>query len=267
MPLERAPLAFFDLEMTGLSPERDEIVEVSVVLRDPGDTPSRVWSRVVRAEVECSPEAHKIHGISRSVIEQGDAPRAAIGRFLDAIEGRVLIGHSPSLDLMFLHHFVIRHMPERVAPQFALDTLLLARRAIRADRYTLESLCRGMGIPVSTAHRAESDALATAALFDKLAPMFAPRDARDLWEVRVGQQREVRVRSAVAAQVERAHETGARVEIVLRQGGAAQRTVRGVVEHWVAPHLRVRRANGQPILLRADRILRILQIETSERDH
>ncbi|MBL8682806.1 MAG: 3'-5' exonuclease [Myxococcales bacterium] len=252
--------------MTGLSPERDEIVEVALVLRDPGCSEVRAWSRVVRATVETSPEAHKIHGISRSEIDRGEAPSVAIGAFLDAIEGRVLIGHSPSLDLQFLHHFVMSHMPERLAPAFALDTLVLARRALRADRYTLESLCRSLEIVLSHAHRAESDARATASLFEKLAPMFAPRDARDLWEVRVGQHREIRVRTAIAARIERALADSERVQLVVRQGGSAPRTIRGVVEHWEPPHVRVRRANATPVLLRADRILRIEPC-APERDH
>jgi DNA polymerase-3 subunit epsilon len=246
--------------MTGLSADRDQIVEIAAAVWDPVDLHPRVWSRVVRATVASTAKAHEVHKISQEEIDAGESVSEALASFLAVVEGRVLVGHSPGLDLQFLERVITSALPDRPAPQFALDTLVLARRALRAERYTLESLCKSLGIVTHRSHRAADDALATAALFAQLAPMFGPRDARDLWQVRVGQQREVSVRSAIAERIERDRDRNARVEIVVRQGGSAPRTIRGVIEQWESPHVRVRRANATPVLLRADRILRIDEI-------
>lgn len=255
-PIERAAIAAFDLEMTGLDPERDEIIELAAVVSRGGDAPV-AHASVLVTTCEVSASAAELHGISRQESEQGVAPAVGLAAFLDAIEGCVLVGHGVELDLEFLRRATERWLPHRAPPTRVIDTLTLARRAVHAKRYSLEALCDELRLPKQRFHRATGDALATRALFAALCPIFAAESAGDLWEVRVGQDREVSVRRSIARRIEALREAALPAGFVVRQGGRAPRTIRGVVERWEPPHARIRRANAPPILLRADRILRV----------
>jgi len=57
------PLAFFDLETTGISPESDRIVEVSVLVVRPGGNEDR-FTRRVNPGRPIPPEATAVHGIT-----------------------------------------------------------------------------------------------------------------------------------------------------------------------------------------------------------
>lgn len=259
-PIDRVSLATFDLEMTGLDPNCDEIVEIAVVVTSGDDSPVAL-DTVVLSTRASSPQAAALHGISQEEISFGAPPDRALDAFLNAIDGCVLVGHGIEMDLVFLQRAIARWLPQRSAPVFAIDTLTLARRAVRAPRYTLEALCSTLALPKQRFHRAHGDALATMALLKNLQPMFAPTTARDLWEVRVGQEQAVRVRRSIADRIASLKSSQRPAQFVVRHGGHAPRTVRGSVEHWDEPHVRVRRSSATPILLRADRILRIEPLE------
>jgi len=259
-PIDRVSVATFDLELTGLDPESDEIVEIAVVVTSGDDSPVAL-DTVVLSTRRASPEAAALHGISQQEIAVGAHPEHALEAFLNAIDGRVLVGHGIEMDLVFLRRAIARWLPHRAPPSFAIDTLTLARRAVRAPRYTLEALCSTLALPRQRFHRARGDALATMGLLKNLQPMFAPTTARDLWEVRVGQEQEVRVRRSIAERIASLKASQRPAQFVVRHGGHAPRAVRGAVEHWDAPHVRLRRSSATPVLLRADRILRIEPLE------
>jgi DNA polymerase III epsilon subunit-like protein len=248
--------------MTGLDPDFDEVIEIAAVRFEQRGSARRRESvcKLLESSTPSKPEARAIHRITDEERAAGEHPASALEAFLDFVGDRALVGHGTSLDLVFLSRAIARWLPHRAAPLFAIDTLTLARRAMRSQRYTLESLCSALGIHTSGLHRAEQDATATAALFERLAPMFAPRDARDLWEVRVGQHHEVRVRRAIASQIEQLVAEKKPARFVVRHGGAAPRALRAHIERWDAPHLRLHRASAAPTILRADRILRIESI-------
>ena len=246
--------------MTGLDVERDEIIELACVVRR-ADHSEHEFSSTIRSAVESSADAFALHGIDAREAASASEADVGLAAFFHAIEGCVLVGHGISMDLKFLERAVCRWLPKQAPPAHALDTLTLARRAVSAPSYALEALSQTLSLPKRRFHRALEDARATAALFDALAPMFAPESARDLWEVRVEQRERVRVRQAIQRQIERLAREGGAAKFVVRSHGHGPRTIRGTIEHWDAPHLRVHRANAPPMPLRADRVLRIEPIE------
>ena len=68
----KKPIAFFDLETTGINIAQDRIVEISILKIDPGGKEDNLTIRV-NPTIPISPEATKIHGISDKDIE--DAPK------------------------------------------------------------------------------------------------------------------------------------------------------------------------------------------------
>ena len=167
--------AAIDLEMTGLKPGFDEIIEVGVVRC----TPERVldrWSTLVRP-LEMPPlRVQRMTGISPSMLAGAPAWDEVEGRLREMIDGATLIGHNVPFDERFLEAAGI----DLSRP--SIDTLPLAQIVDpAAPSHRLGALCSRYGIEIDAAHRALADAEAARRLYLELASRFErlPADARD----------------------------------------------------------------------------------------
>jgi len=185
LPLAEAPLAFVDLEMTGLDPRSDRVIEICVVRRRGAGIEESLETLV-------NPGPHAqfqtdVHGLSPALLVTAPAFAEVADRVLALLAGAVLIAHGAWWDVTFLEaEFARLGRPVRF-PSY-LDTLILARRALRADSHSLEALAQRLGIARLAAHRAGDDVRVLCDLFDKLVIELAPQSARDLWHVRVAQR-------------------------------------------------------------------------------
>ncbi len=210
LPISEAPLAFVDLEMTGLDVARDRIVEVCIE-RWVGRTCITSLSTLVDPGERIGGAAH-VHGIG--AIEVAGAPRfaAVAEEVLGALRGSILVAHAAAWDVGFLAAECTRAGFTLEADHW-LDTLVLARRAFAFPSHSLDALCRELGIDRGRAHRAESDVRAMRAVFDRSVEILAPASARDLWEVRVGQRQ---ARTAIVLACEAAVKHGLPVSVTYR---------------------------------------------------
>jgi DNA polymerase III epsilon subunit-like protein len=256
--LANTPLVFFDLEMTGLDPTRDSIVEVAFV-RQCGGTVLEQFVSLVAPEVPPSPAAIAMHGLDAAAL--ADAPRfdTIAPRIASLLAGAVPIAHGVALDVAFLSRALTQAGCDAAPLSFVLDTVTLARRALASPRYTLRELCRTLGLPARRWHRALEDVEALRAVFPCLVRELAPPDARDLWEVRVGQREAVRVRHSLAERITALAKSHAPASFVFRPRRRPPSVLRGVVERWTPPHVYIRPAGTRSGLqiVRADRLLRI----------
>ena len=167
--------AAIDLEMTGLKPGFDEIIEVGVVRC----TPERVldrWSTLVRP-LEMPPlRVQRMTGIAPSMLAGAPAWDEVEGRLREMIDGATLIGHNVPFDERFLEAAGI----DLSRP--SIDTLPLAQIVDpAAPSHRLGALCSRYGIEIDAAHRALADAEAARRLYLELASRFErlAADARD----------------------------------------------------------------------------------------
>lgn len=157
---------FYDTETTGLSPERDAIIELAaydeerqaqfVALINPG--------RTIPAE------SSSIHGITDAMVANA-LPFAEVWKdFLAFCEGDVLlIAHNnDTFDQPFLQAECARHGVPFLSCRF-FDSLKWARR-YRPDlpRYTLQFLRESYGIVANQAHRALDDVLVLQQVFSAM---------------------------------------------------------------------------------------------------
>ncbi len=165
-PLDRATFAVVDLETTGLSSERDAIIEIGAVrvsrlrlesrfetlVRPPG--PGPLSGAIVR-----------LTGIDDGMLSPAPTTRRALARFarwLGEAPGSPWVAHNARFDSGFLRRaFDGQGQP---APEVAvLCTQRLARRLLpQLGRYDLDHLCARFGIANRARHRALGDADATA---------------------------------------------------------------------------------------------------------
>jgi DNA polymerase-3 subunit epsilon len=181
--MDRAPLAFLDLEMTGLRPESDRVIEICVELYRGSRCEGKLAS-LVRPEVFAFGNAH-IHGIDPAEVQRAPTFAELAPRVESLLDGAVVIAHAAAWDVAFLESEFRRAGLPRQIP-FYLDTLNLSRRAFALPSHRLSALAATLGVEAHRAHRAEDDVKALRAVWDKLVSSFAPGTPRDLWHVRVG---------------------------------------------------------------------------------
>lgn len=142
-PVRITSFAFFDLETTGLRPDRGaKITEAAMVSRD-------------RVLLDWHRDAAGARALS-----------ALLPRLLDQLRGRVVVGHHLSFDFQFVAYEARRHDLTGPDLQF-IDTLGLARRVVGVQQDArLEALLRHYDlVPDEPLHQALVDAKATRALF------------------------------------------------------------------------------------------------------
>ena len=251
-----APLAFVDLEMTGLDVEKDRVVEICIQRVVGGAVVSELTSLVDPVE-RAGGNAH-VHGIDLAALA-GAPPFASLAdRVLALLDGAVLVAHAAEWDASFLMMELDR-AGRRKDLTYVLDTLVLARRAFALRSYSLDALSAHFGIDRGQAHRARPDVLAMRAVFERCIAVLAPSSVRDLWEVRIAERR---ARAAIVAACEAAVEHGAAVELVYRPSRRAPEPMTMVLTE-VRADLDPPRVIGYQLPgrgrreLRADRILRV----------
>ena len=154
-----------DIETTGLSEERDAIIEIGAV-KFKDHRVEDEWSSVVNPGRHIPEFITGLTGISD--VEVRNAPKFRdIAHELEAFVGDApVVGHNVRLDLGFLQKAGLFHYNE-VIDTYELAAVLMPT----ASRYNLGSLGKQLGILLPATHRALDDARVTMAVLNKLFEM------------------------------------------------------------------------------------------------
>lgn len=163
-----------DLEMTGLHPRTDRILEIGGIRVEDGKTVER-FHRMVNPRMEISKEITELTGITNEMVMGGCEAETAVAEFREFAKDLPLIGHNILFDYGFLKQYSVNygHSFEKEG----VDTLKLARKFLpEAEKKTLDYLCGYLQIPQKKSHRALEDAEAAELLFCYLQEQFAAQD-------------------------------------------------------------------------------------------
>jgi len=175
----RVRFVAFDFETTGLSPERDRVVEIGAVAfrmaLDESGPDGQPWRAIEDGSFETlihpgrpiPPEVSAIHGIDDLAVSGAPSFAEAAARFLPFIDGSILVAHNAPFDLGFLRAETARAGLEN-PPNPAYDTIAIAKTAISGlPSYSLKSLASAFGIVQTVAHRGGDDAKVCMNLFSR----------------------------------------------------------------------------------------------------
>lgn len=167
-PIAEIPVALFDLESTGLSPERDRIVEIFVRLLFPDGT---TWERgrLVNPGVPIPPAATRVHGITDAEVSGAISFADLAPHLTKRIGGAVLVAHNAvKFDAPMLLA-ECRRAGLDWEPRAVIDTLPVSQRLIPKQKsYALQALRQGFGLGGGRAHRAGGDVDTLTALWSLL---------------------------------------------------------------------------------------------------
>lgn len=158
--------AVLDVETTSGDPTEGRVMEVAVLALD-GTHERLRWDSLIQPRVHIPAFIRKLTGIDAAML--AESPRFVdVVRTLETLtEGRIVVAHNVRFDMTALEHEFAR--TGLVFDRPTLCTERLTRQLVpHLSHYNLGSLCRYFGIPFPAAHRALSDAEATAALFTRL---------------------------------------------------------------------------------------------------
>lgn len=166
LPLSDVPFVLFDVESTGLEPQRgDRICEIALIQWQGGAQQS-AFETLVNPGRPISAGAFAVNNIAAHLLVKAPTFAQMSEELLRQIEGRVLVAHNAPFDFSFLNtELVALGKPALNNP--LVDTLQLARTFLVHDRYNLAALSRAIGVE-RPSHRAMSDVVALKAVFAHL---------------------------------------------------------------------------------------------------
>jgi DNA polymerase-3 subunit epsilon len=177
LPVPDAPLAFVDLEMSGLVLGMDRVIELCVERVEGGEVIGRVESLVKPPMGLKIPST--VHGLDEAALAEAPAFEALADQVTRLVDGAVVVAHAAPWDVAFLEAELF-YCDKAIRVPGWVDTLVLSRRAFAFERHSLEALCVEFGIERERAHRAGDDVSALRQIFAKCNEALAPTTVRDL---------------------------------------------------------------------------------------
>ncbi len=164
-----APYVAFDLETTGLRPDRDRITEIGAVRMQDGVELDR-FQTFVDPGIPIPAEVTRLTGIRDSDVAGAPSEEEALRAFLEFAGDCVLCAHNADFDLGFLAEAAKRH--DIPFDPTGVDTLILSQSLLPIKKHSLDSAAGYLGLPEFRHHRASDDAatcgLLLKAFYDRL---------------------------------------------------------------------------------------------------
>lgn len=157
----------FDVETTGLSPEKDRLTEIGAV-KVKGLAVTDSFDTFVNPEREIPKKIQNLTHITREMVENAPKEEAAVREFLTFCgDNPVLIAHNAPFDTAFLRAVFARH---GISFDFiTIDTVPLARVMLpELTRLRLDTIAKHLKLGKFEHHRASDDAYMLAKIYLEL---------------------------------------------------------------------------------------------------
>ena len=166
-PLELNDYVAFDLETTGLNPQKDYITEIAACRFVDGEMQDQ-YTTLINPGIPIPINIVEITGITDYMVKDAPTIEEVLPELMEFIGHSPLVGHNIDFDYTFLNNNCC--INDILFPDLEMyDTLSLARTFIYFhNSFSLTSLCDYYNVSIENAHRASSDAMATGMIFKHL---------------------------------------------------------------------------------------------------
>ena len=180
LPLDGEYVAF-DFETTGLYARRDKIIEIGAVRMKNG-------REIARFQTFVDPKQHlekrtvDLTGITDEMLKGAPKLEDALPKFLEFIDGSVLVAHNADFDRTFLQHAC-----KQLGYEYNLttvDTLTIAQNLLPSlGKHTLDTVAKHFSLMDFQHHRAGDDALICGMIMEKLAELLKQQGVTDIQQI------------------------------------------------------------------------------------
>ncbi len=183
-PMERTlndTFVIFDLETTGFSPIKNNIIEIGAVKVINGKIVDH-FSAFVNPKEPIPFRIEKLTGINDAMVEDAPYLNEVLPKFLEFSKGAVFVAHNASFDMGFL---IQKAKELGITDRYTYaDTVGMARVLMpELSKYKLDHVAKALKISLENHHRAVDDAGATAEIFVRFAEMLEKKNIRTLKEI------------------------------------------------------------------------------------
>lgn len=163
-----AAYVVFDLETTGLSPFKDEIIEIGAVKVNKEGQIVDTFTTLVKPARPVSDFIQNLTGISNEMLKDAPSIYVALPRFASFAGDAILVGHNVTFDIAFIQQKAKVYKDMNFMNPY-IDTLSLTRKKYpNLKSYKLQDLIKEFNLKTFTAHRALADVVATQQLYELL---------------------------------------------------------------------------------------------------
>jgi len=180
-------ITVFDVETTGFSVSRDEVVEIAAIRLVGGKAQAEFHAYI--ANTVSVGDSERIHGHSdRFLSERGRPAKDVFAEFFEFVGNSTLVGHNVGFDIKMVTAQAQKAGITVPKLQWE-DTLELAIRFIESDRHSLEILASRLNLSHLPSHKAMDDVRTTIDLLAVLMPLVERRaDYRQALVYRHGEE-------------------------------------------------------------------------------
>ena len=171
----------FDIETTGFSPIKNNIIEIGAVKVKNGEIVDK-FSAFVNPKEPIPFRITQLTGITDSMVADAPFISEVLPEFLEFSKDSVLVAHNANFDMSFIKAKAEMLCIEREFTYF--DTLAAARALLpHLAKHKLDNVCKELNISLENHHRAVDDAGATAYIFIEFINRLKQREVNTLEEV------------------------------------------------------------------------------------
>ena len=171
----------FDLETTGLSSQKDEIIEIGAVRMQGGKELER-FQTFVNPGRRLEQKIVELTGITDAMLADAPSIETVLPEFLEFVGDRVLVAHNADFDTGFIREACRKQgLPYGFT---SVDTLILSQNLLpHLNKFKLDVVSNALSLPDFNHHRAGDDAVTCGLIFHKLTDKLRELELSRLQEI------------------------------------------------------------------------------------
>ena len=171
----------FDLETTGLSSQKDEIIEIGAVRMQGGKELDR-FQTFVNPRRRLEQKIVELTGITDAMLADAPSIETVLPEFLEFVGERVLVAHNADFDTGFIREACRKQgLPYGFT---SVDTLILSQNLLpHLNKFKLDVVSNALSLPDFNHHRAGDDAVTCGLIFHKLTDKLRELELSRLQEI------------------------------------------------------------------------------------
>lgn len=156
-----------DIETTGLSPQRDEIIEIGAI-KVRNNKIIDTYNSLINIKKRIPYFITELTGITTDMIfSQGRDRSEVLQEFMDFAGDSIIVGHNVNFDINFIYDKCEKYLNEYLSNDF-IDTMKMAKRLVQTPNYKLGTLANYFNVDYNGAHRGLKDVEITYEVYNKL---------------------------------------------------------------------------------------------------
>lgn len=156
-----------DIETTGLSPQRDEIIEIGAIkVKD--NKIVDTYSSLINIGKKIPYFITELTGITTEMItNEGKDKEEVLREFVDFAGDNIIVGHNVNFDINFIYDKCEKYLNTYLSNDF-IDTMKIAKKLVSTPNYKLGTLADYFNVDYNGAHRGLKDVEITYEVYNKL---------------------------------------------------------------------------------------------------